>query len=138
MDKIYYFRNNDDDEEIYSDGSPCKSPNLLPKAGTEDKLGFGEDLAISKKESQDQKSEAQRLKEAHAAAVDSITMVRLRQSTKQELLFNMQRKTYKAGQLIFEAGKIVDRMVIIQSGIVELRVPYDRRATKYVLNKETG
>ena len=48
--------------------------------------------------------------------------------TKQELLYKMQRRTYKEGDNLFEKGKKIDRMVLIQSGIVELSVPYDRRA----------
>ena len=47
--------------------------------------------------------------------------------TKQELLFNMERKTYQQGQHIFQKGDEVDRLTVIQSGIVELSVPYDNR-----------
>ena len=48
-------------------------------------------------------------------------------NTKQELLFNMERKTYQQGQHIFQKGDEVDRLTVIQSGIVELSVPYDNR-----------
>ena len=39
----------------------------------------------------------------------------------------MERKTYKQGELIFEKDEQVNRLIVIQSGIVELMVPYDNR-----------
>ena len=48
--------------------------------------------------------------------------------TKQELLFNMERRTYNAGDQIFKKPDIIDRLIVIQSGIVELSIPYDKRA----------
>ena len=47
--------------------------------------------------------------------------------TKQELLFNMERKTYLEGAPLFSRDDVVDRLVVIQSGIVELSVLYDNR-----------
>ena len=47
--------------------------------------------------------------------------------TKQELLFNMERKTYQQGESIFEKQGIVDRLIVIQSGVVQLSIPYDKR-----------
>lgn len=47
--------------------------------------------------------------------------------TKQELLYNMERTTYEEGQLIFHSEQVIDKMIIIQSGVVEIAVPYDRR-----------
>ena len=46
---------------------------------------------------------------------------------KQELLFNMERKTYLEGAPLFSRDDVVDRLVVIQSGIVELSVLYDNR-----------
>lgn len=51
----------------------------------------------------------------------------LSMKTKQELLFNMERKTYSKDQYIFMKGERVDRLIVIQSGVVELTVPYDNR-----------
>ena len=48
--------------------------------------------------------------------------------TKQELLFNMERRTYNADDQIFKKPDIIDRLIVIQSGIVELSIPYDKRA----------
>jgi len=39
----------------------------------------------------------------------------------------MERKTYQAGESIFVNGELVDRLTVIQSGVVELSVPYDKR-----------
>lgn len=47
--------------------------------------------------------------------------------TKQELLYNMVRCTYDEGSHLFMQGQEIDRMIIIQSGVVELSIPYDKR-----------
>lgn len=47
--------------------------------------------------------------------------------TKQELLYSMERKTYRAGTKIFKEKQTIDRLILIQSGIVELSVTYDKR-----------
>ena len=47
--------------------------------------------------------------------------------TKQELLYCMERRTYEAGKPIFVAKQTIDRMIVIQSGIVELSIMYDKR-----------
>mmetsp|Transcript_26628 Transcript_26628/g.35631 ORF Transcript_26628/g.35631 Transcript_26628/m.35631 type:complete len:82 (-) Transcript_26628:776-1021(-) len=47
--------------------------------------------------------------------------------TKQELLYNMERKTYEEGRSIFENHQVIDRLIVIQSGVVQLSVPYDKR-----------
>ena len=47
--------------------------------------------------------------------------------TKQELLFNMVRKTYNKGDVIYGAEEIVDRLIVIESGVVQLSVEYDKR-----------
>ena len=39
----------------------------------------------------------------------------------------MERRTYEAEDFIYNAGEVVDRMMIIQSGIVQLSIPYDKR-----------
>ena len=52
----------------------------------------------------------------------------LQMITKQELLFNMDRRTYNEKDKIFKIYDEVDRLIIIQSGIVELSIPYDKRA----------
>ena len=52
----------------------------------------------------------------------------LQMITKQELLFNMERKTYNEKDKIFRIDDEIDKLIIIQSGIVELSIPYDKRA----------
>lgn len=47
--------------------------------------------------------------------------------TKQELLYSMERRTYEAGKPIFVANQTIDRLIVIQSGIVELSISYDKR-----------
>jgi len=47
--------------------------------------------------------------------------------TKQELLYSMERRTYRAGTKIFKEKQTIDRLILIQSGIVELSVNYDKR-----------
>ena len=47
--------------------------------------------------------------------------------TKQELLFNMERKTYAEGESIFDNHQEIDRLIVIQSGVVQLSVSYDKR-----------
>ncbi len=45
---------------------------------------------------------------------DKITYFRdLSMVTKQELLYSMERKTYKEGETIFAADQTIDRMIII-------------------------
>ena len=48
--------------------------------------------------------------------------------TKQELLFSMERRTYNEKDRIFKLDDEIDRLIIVQSGIVELSIPYDGRA----------
>ena len=48
--------------------------------------------------------------------------------TKQELLFSMERRTYNEKDKIFKLNDEIDRLIIVQSGIVELSIPYDKRA----------
>lgn len=47
--------------------------------------------------------------------------------TKQELLNNMERKTYFKDTMICSQGEIVDRMIVIQSGVIEVGTQYDKR-----------
>ena len=47
--------------------------------------------------------------------------------TKQELIYRMERKTFEKGSLICKKGEKVDQMILIQDGIVEIAVQYDRR-----------
>lgn len=49
--------------------------------------------------------------------------------TKQEILCNMERRTYNQGDYLYGTGEknIIDRMIVIQSGVVQLSVPYDKR-----------
>lgn len=47
--------------------------------------------------------------------------------TKQELLYGMVRNKYEEGQHLFQQGHEIDRMIIIQSGVVELSIAYDKR-----------
>lgn len=59
--------------------------------------------------------------------------------TKQELLYNMERKTYTQGSFIFEQGHVIDRMIIIQSGVVQLSIPYDKRCKEeFVIERLTS
>ena len=39
----------------------------------------------------------------------------------------MERRTYNEGDSIFEAEAEIDRMIVIQSGVVQLSVSYDKR-----------
>lgn len=39
----------------------------------------------------------------------------------------MERKTYAEGDSIFESKTQIDRLIVIQSGVVELSIPYDKR-----------
>lgn len=39
----------------------------------------------------------------------------------------MVRQTYKEGEVIFAAEDIVDRLIVIESGVVQLSVEYDKR-----------
>ena len=40
----------------------------------------------------------------------------------------MERRLYKEGDQIYKADDEIDRLIIIQSGIVELSILYDKRA----------
>ena len=60
----------------------------------------------------------------------------LQMITKQELLFNMERKTYNEGDKIFRINDEIDRLIIIQSGIVELSIPYDKRAPEEQVDRD--
>ena len=60
----------------------------------------------------------------------------LQMITKQELLFNMERKIYNEKDKIFRINDEIDRLIIVQSGIVELSIPYDKRAPFEKENKE--
>ena len=48
-------------------------------------------------------------------------------ATKQEIIFNMERLTYEKGSLICQKDIIADKLILIQQGIVEVAVKYDRR-----------
>jgi len=39
----------------------------------------------------------------------------------------MERHTYEEGDTIFKQGRPIDRLIVIQSGVVQLSTPYDRR-----------
>lgn len=59
--------------------------------------------------------------------------------TKQELLFGMERKTYEEGDSIFEQGQPIDRLVVIQSGVVELAISYSKHmAEDFVIERLTA
>ena len=49
----------------------------------------------------------------------------------------MERKTYHQNEKIFEKDDVVDRLIVIQSGIVELTVSYDNRLKneKFVIER---
>ena len=60
--------------------------------------------------------------------MDKINYFRgLNLATKQEIIFNMERLTYEKGSLICEKDIISDKLILIQQGIVEVAVKYDRR-----------
>ena len=60
--------------------------------------------------------------------MDKINYFRgLNLATKQEIIFNMERLTYEKGSLICEKDIIADKLILIQQGIVEVAVKYDRR-----------
>ena len=59
--------------------------------------------------------------------------------TKQELLYSMERRTYEEGRSIFIQHQVIDRLIVIQSGIVQLSIPYDKRiAEDFVIEKLTA
>jgi len=59
--------------------------------------------------------------------------------TKQELLYNMERKTYEEGRSIFEQRQTIDRLIVIQSGVVQLSIPYDKRVDEdFVIERLTA
>jgi len=47
--------------------------------------------------------------------------------TKQELIYSMDRLTFEKGSLICKKDVIADKLILIQQGIVEVAVKYDRR-----------
>ena len=47
--------------------------------------------------------------------------------TKQELIFSMERVTYEKGKFLCKKDEIADRMFVVQDGIVEIAIPYDKR-----------
>ena len=42
----------------------------------------------------------------------------------------MERNTYAENQVIFKPNQKIDRLIVIQSGVVQLSVPYDKRLKK--------
>ena len=47
--------------------------------------------------------------------------------TKQEIIYAMERRTYEKGSLICKEGEKADKLFLIQQGIVEVSIKYDRR-----------
>jgi len=47
--------------------------------------------------------------------------------TKQELIYGMERFTYEKGTLLCKGGRTADKLYLIQDGIVEVAIKYDRR-----------
>ena len=47
--------------------------------------------------------------------------------TKQELIYGMERQTFEKGWALCKKDELADRMFLIQQGIVEVAVDYDRR-----------
>ena len=47
--------------------------------------------------------------------------------TKQELIYSMERHTYEKGSFLCKTDVKVDRLYLIQEGIVEVAIKYDRR-----------
>ena len=73
--------------------------------------------------------------------MDKITFFQnLSMITKQELLYNMERKTYDMDDFIFRVGQKIDRLILIQSGVVQLAVTYDRRRgdQRFVIERLTS
>ena len=48
-------------------------------------------------------------------------------ATKQELIYGMERFTYKKGEKLCKVGEIADKLFLIQQGIVEVAIEYDKR-----------
>ena len=48
-------------------------------------------------------------------------------ATKQEIMFSMERLTYEKGSKICEKDVVADKLILIQQGIIEVAVKYDRR-----------
>ena len=60
--------------------------------------------------------------------MDKIAYFRLlTMKTKQELIFSMERVTFKKGDYICQQDEIVEKMYLIQDGVVEIAIPYDKR-----------
>ena len=73
--------------------------------------------------------------------MDKITYFQpLNMITKQELLYNMERQTYFVDDIIFKPNQAIDRLIVIQSGVVQLSVPYDKRLgdTRFVIERLTS
>jgi len=63
-----------------------------------------------------------------AIEMDKIPYFRsLSLSTKQEIIYNMERHTYEKGSLLCQTDVIADKLILIHQGIVEVSVEYDRR-----------
>lgn len=48
-------------------------------------------------------------------------------TTRQEILYSLERFTYDKGTLICKKGENADKMFLIQQGIIEVAISYDRR-----------
>ena len=73
--------------------------------------------------------------------MDKITYFKpLNMITKQELLYSMERNTYDINQVIFKPNQKIDRLIVIQSGVVQLSVPYDKRLRneRFVIERLTS
>lgn len=52
---------------------------------------------------------------------------RLQLTTKQDIIYNMERVTYEKGSNICQKDVVADKLILIHQGIVEVSVEYDRR-----------
>ena len=52
----------------------------------------------------------------------------------------MERNTYAADEVIFKPNQKIDRLIVIQAGVVQLSVPYDKRIRKerFVIERLTS
>lgn len=48
-------------------------------------------------------------------------------NTKQEMIYGLERFTFEKDHLICKAGEKTDKLFLIQQGIVEVAIKYDKR-----------
>ena len=63
---------------------------------------------------------------------------KLKEQTKQELIYNMRLYTFEQGITLCERGKVADRLFIICEGIVKIVTKFDkRREDEFIIERLT-